>query len=412
MRRLSVVHVSTFDLAGGAEKVAWKLHNRLREAGHSSLLVVGCKLSDDPDVLEVDNAGRGRGPWRLLKVQLESRLGREYLDFPGSHRIPELVGRSWDVTHAHNLHGGYFDLAALPRLTRLTPTILTLQDMWLLTGHCAHSLGCGRWRTGCGACPDLTIYPAVPRDGTATNHRRKRRLLAGLDLHLATPGRWLLEVVQESYLAGRPIRHIPNLVDTSVFRPGDKAAARAALGLPSDRPIVFLPARLAFSNQWKNARMLDEAVRALADLRVLGLAFGDADDRSRDDLWIVPATVDESLVAEIHRAADVVISPSRADTSPLAILEAFATARPVVATRVGGIPELVEEGRNGLLVEPDDASGFAAALRTILTSPEDAARLGAEGLAGVPGRFDLDHVASVWLDWYAELADSSRRERR
>ena len=49
------------------------------------------------------------------------------------------------------------------------PVALTLHDEWLLTGHCAYTLGCERWRIGCGRCPDLTIYPAIRRDSTAEN---------------------------------------------------------------------------------------------------------------------------------------------------------------------------------------------------------------------------------------------------
>jgi hypothetical protein len=56
--------------------------------------------------------------------------------------------------------------------------MLTLHDAWLLSGHCAHSFDCQRWKTGCGECPDLDVYPASPRDATACNWRRKREILA------------------------------------------------------------------------------------------------------------------------------------------------------------------------------------------------------------------------------------------
>ena len=69
-------------------------------------------------------------------------------------------------------------------------------------------------------------------------------------------------------------RHIPNPVDTRFFRPGERSDARKALGLPQDRPIVLLPARLAFDNEYKAAWMLEEAVKALRDRNVLGVAFG------------------------------------------------------------------------------------------------------------------------------------------
>jgi glycosyltransferase involved in cell wall biosynthesis len=193
-----------------------------------------------------------------------------------------------------------------------------------------------------------------------------------------------------------------------VFFPGDVAAARASLGLPLDRRVVLLPARLAFENEYKDAWMLEAAIDALRDLGVLGVAFGRVDREPREGLHLLAETVDESRVAEAHRAADVVVYPSRAETSPLAILEAFATARPVVATHVGGVPELVTEGRNGFLVDRGDAAGFVTAVRRVLEAPQLAAELGAAGLADVRERHDLERVAAAWLDWYRELGERFR----
>jgi glycosyltransferase involved in cell wall biosynthesis len=408
---LRIVQISTSDLQGGAEKTAWKLHQRFREKGHWSRLVVGRKLSADPDVVQIAPL-RGRGPRGWMNRQREFRLGRQYVDHPGSHRIPEIVGEPWDVTHAHNLHGGYFDLAALRRLTKLAPTILTLHDMWLLTGHCAHPFSSDRWRVGCGSCPDLTIYPAIPRDSTRANLQRKRRLLRSAEFAIASPADWLLDRVAESYLDEKPRRHVPNPVDVNVFTPGDPAEARASLGLPLDRPIVLLPVWNASKSRFKDAPTFVKSIRALADLCPLGITFGD-EERTSNSVRVVQTSFDESRIAAYYRAADVVAVASRAETSPLTILEGFATARPVVATNVGGIPELVQDGRSALLVEPGDAGAFATALRNILESEELARRLGATGLEQARSRHALERVADMWLDWYAELAEEFRlREDR
>lgn len=411
MAPLRIVQINTGDVAGGAAKVARKLHEKFRERGHESILVVGWKQSSDPDVVVIDNSRAGRG-FRGRGLRLLESRGLQYLDHPGSHRVPELVGGDWDVTHAHNLHGGYFDLAALPDLSRRAPLVLTMHDMWLVTGHCGYSCGCERWRIGCGSCPDLTLYPAIPRDATRANLRRKGRVLDDVELTVTSPARWALDLARASYLGSKPTRHIPNPVDTRFFSPGDKSAARAALGLPQDRPIVLLPARLAFDNEYKAAWMLEEAVDALRDRRVLGVAFGAKDEEPREGLRILAESFDEAWVAEAYRAADVVVYPSRAETSPLAVIEALATARPVIATRVGGVSELVDDRRNGLLVDPGDAAGFARAIGSLLDAPELVRRLAEAGLANVRERHDLERVADAWLACYEELADGFRDSRR
>ena len=406
---MRIVHISTSDRAGGAEKSARKLHEVLQERGHSSLLVVGEKRSGDPSVVEIDNSQRGRGIRSRLKTAIEWRLGAQYLDFPGSHRIPELVGGPWDITHIHNLHGGYFDLAALPRLTQHAATILSLKDMWLLTGHCAHPLGCERWPGGCGACPDLGIYPAINADATRFNLWRKTRLLRNLPLAVSSPADWLLDCVAQSYLRDKPRRRIPNAVDTRYFSPGDSSEARRQLELPLDRPIILLPAHVAFQNRFKDATMFENAIQTLPEPRPLGLAFGSSDDRRSDDIWIRAPGHDESLVARYFRAADVVACPSHAETFSLTVLEAFATARPVVATRVGGHSEVIADGTTGLLVDQGDTRAFAAALKTLLEKPAFAAVLGAAALQEARRRYALEHVADLWLEWYEDLREKFPR---
>jgi glycosyltransferase involved in cell wall biosynthesis len=156
-------------------------------------------------------------------------MGLETYRYPATRRMLEALPHPPDLVHLHNLHGGYFDLRVLPGLSASLPVAMTLHDAWLLSGHCAHSMGCDRWRIGCGACPDLDIYPAVRRDATARNWTRKREIFAGSRLHVATPSRWLADKVRESILSPSlaELKVIPNGVDLESFRPGDRLAARA-----------------------------------------------------------------------------------------------------------------------------------------------------------------------------------------
>lgn len=100
---------------------------------------------------------------------------------------------------------------------------------------------------------------------------------------------------------------------------------------------------------------------------------------------------------------DVFVLPTRADNLPVAILEAMAIALPVVATRVGGIPELVVEGETGVLVEPDDPDGLGAALRSLLSDPALCSRLGSAGARRVEERFDAGTVASRMVSLYERV---------
>jgi glycosyltransferase involved in cell wall biosynthesis len=102
-------------------------------------------------------------------------------------------------------------------------------------------------------------------------------------------------------------------------------------------------------------------------------------------------------------ALDLFVLPTRADNLPIAVLEAMASAVPVIATHVGGLPELVVDGQTGLLVEPDDPASLAHALTTLLLDPERRAALGRAGALRVRERFDSEQIAAQMVALYREL---------
>jgi glycosyltransferase involved in cell wall biosynthesis len=446
---MHIVQVNTADKAGGAESVAWQLFHAYRRGGHRSSLIVGWKRSDDPDVVELVHDeyrdtwsrccsaaaarfGSALGPMpgiRHLQTALRlivgqprrcyhRQLGREDFDFPGTHCLGSALKQRPDILHCHNLHGGwlkdggYFDLAALPTLSRRFPVVVTLHDAWLLSGHCAHSFECERWKTGCGDCPDLSIYPAVKRDATAYNWRRKQAIFERSRLFVATPSRWLMDKVDGSMLKPGCIeqRVIPNGVDLAIFAPADKHRARLQLGLPREAKILVFAANGVKQNLWKDYKTMRAALARVAalmkDRPVLFVGLGDGaaeEDVGSVRIRFVPYEHDPSAVARYYQAADVYIHAARAETFPNTVIEAVACGIPVVATAVGGIPEQVIDGRTGFLVPAGDAEAMARQIVRLLEQ-ESVRRLmamEAEGLARE--RFDLRQQVRAYLDWYDSI---------
>jgi glycosyltransferase involved in cell wall biosynthesis len=112
-------------------------------------------------------------------------------------------------------------------------------------------------------------------------------------------------------------------------------------------------------------------------------------------------------VPDLLAASDAYVMSSRWEGSPNALLEALAGALPVAATEVGGVRDLVEEGRSGFLVPPGDSAALAAAMGRVMTlPPEERRRMGRCGLRSVQSRHDSQVVLEQWrrllLDaWYA-----------
>jgi len=387
---VKVLQVSTADRAGGAEAVALELHRGLRGRGHEAWLAVGYRRTDEEGVLEIGGAGsRRRRAVSDAGVLLDALRGHEDFRFPASRRVLELPPAPPDVLQLHNLHGGYFDLRVLPELARRVPTVATLHDAWLLTGHCAHPLASDGWLRGCGNCPHLDTYPALQRDGTAFNLARKRALYEGVELTVVTPSRWLMDMVERSVLAEAAVRRevIPNGVDLTVFAPGDGAQARAELGVAPDAKLVVFAAQGGRANEFKDHPTLAAALERLPDVEEVSLG----------DPAVPPAEVARWL-----RAADLYVHPSRADTFPSGVLEALAVGTPVVASAVGGIPEQVSD-ETGVLVEPGDPAALASAIEHLLADADLRARMDVAATGDARARFSLDRQLDAYLALYDRL---------
>jgi glycosyltransferase involved in cell wall biosynthesis len=158
-------------------------------------------------------------------------------------------------------------------------------------------------------------------------------------------------------------------------------------------------------------------VRALAELARPGEAViaGDGPDRPAVESEVrrlglesvVRLAGERNDVEELLAAADLFVLSSRSEGLPLSILEAMAAGLPVVASSVGGVPELVVEGETGLLVPPGDPHALAAAIERLLDDSALRRRLGAAGRTRVSEHFDLASARRAHLDLYRTvLADA------
>jgi glycosyltransferase involved in cell wall biosynthesis len=454
-RSLSILQVNSSDISGGAQRVAWNLTRAYRDRGYRSSLAVGYKDSTDPNVITIRHEKAVRG-WSFFWWTMHSRLRRldgngrpsrfarklaspkaildtlrgiEDFYFPGTWDLLNAPSFFPDILHCHNLHGGYFDLTALPYLSRRVPTVLTLHDGWLLSGHCAHSFGCERWRIGCGECPDLTIYPDIRRDATAQNWERKRQIYARSRFYVATPSKWLTEKVEQSILClgmmGRKV--IPNGVDLKLFHPAEPKQVRASLGLPQDAKIILFTANGIRANTSKDFRTMREAVeRVVSRLdgqRLLFIALGEdgpLEHVGQAEIRFVPYQKNPETVARYYQAADVYLHAAKADTFPTTILEALACGAPVVATAVGGIPEQVKGLRTendstnhygldeatGFLTSPGNAEEAAARIEQLLNDTSVHQQLSRNSVSDARRRFNLELQVDAYLNWYREILES------
>ena len=204
---------------------------------------------------------------------------------------------------------------------------------------------------------------------------------------------------------------VPSGVEADAFAvdAARRAAARRRYELADD---VCALAVVGALEHRKGHAVLLEALATLhgAGLRVLGA--GEGSERAALVARARALGLEETVrflgrvddVAELLAAADVAVMPSRHEGLGVAALEAMAAGLPVIASRVGGLPEAVGEGENGILVAPEDPRALAAAIARLTPDRELRQRLGAAGVRRVRERFTMAGMAAKTLDLYRRVA--------
>lgn len=273
-----------------------------------------------------------------------------------------------------------------------------------------------------------------------------KALRRGLVVHAHQPGtRWsavlpladrlvvVSEELRRAYerqgISPQRIRTVHNGVDVRQYAAGgDTEGTRRRLGIDHRAPVVLLPGRLS---RRKGQLDLVEAVPAI------GIAFPDAqyvfagadtaelDDLAAPDrhsmLEVLTARAAALGVAErahfvgavdampeLYATADVVVLPALADPLPLVIIEAMSAGKPVVASAVGGIPEMVVHGETGLLVPPDRPDALAGAVIELLADPDLRARMGRAGQARARSHFSIERYSAEMQDVLLAVAAGRR----
>lgn len=384
-----VLHLCIADDVGGAARSAYKIHKGVRALGVPSRMLVAFRFKDDPDV----RSFRPRA-WRAVDRvfrQLDRAVSVHSLLVPSTAWLLAHPWLAWaDVVQLYNLHGGWISQLALPLIARRKRVIYRLSDMWAMTGHCAFSAGCERFRVGCGHCPHLDDYPSLPRDTTALNWRIKDWLYRRSRFELVAPSTWIERLARESPLLGRyPVVRIPNGVDIGTFAPTPKAIARRELGLPEDGTLVLFSGTEARKGGALLALARERLAAAGVPVVFVTVGHDQSGESSRIDALHLGQIADDRKLARIYSAADIFALPARADNLPNTILEAFACGTPAVSFDVGGVRDAVRHLETGYLARSGDVGDLVAGIAALAQDSVLRLRLGGNALALARSEFSL-----------------------
>jgi glycosyltransferase involved in cell wall biosynthesis len=219
---------------------------------------------------------------------------------------------------------------------------------------------------------------------------------------------------------------LPHGVDTSSFRPaaeGERESVRRELGLPAGLLAVYTGRLLRGKGLFTLLDAFGDLARERPDVHLVLVGSGGAEALSVEDELRARASSEPLLgrvvfagrrerVADWLRAADLFVFPSVFEGLGISLVEALACGLPAIGSRTGGIVDVIDDGRSGLLVPPGDAPSLAQAMRQLLADAARRAEMGRVGRRDVLARFDERDAVAKYRALFASLDGAASRRPR
>lgn len=376
-RKIKILHVIDSLALGGMERVVIDVANGLDPARFAQTVCCISRRGAAADFLRAEvrciDLGKGAQADRLMPLKLARLLRAE----------------APDIVHTQSWSGIDTGLA---RLLARAPRLV----------HSEHGRN----------------YPYL-------DHEPLPRKLARRALyHLADAVFAISEEVREFYcretgFARARVQVIPNGMDVRRIDEADARGVRAELSLAADDFVIGTVARLdATKNTITLARAFAQLMEDRPDARWKLLVVGDGSERARLEEFIAAQGLQQAAiftgprqdVPRLLKAMNIFALPSLSEGMPITVLEAMAARLPVVATNVGALPTLVEEGVTGWLVAPQQPEALAAKLRWLWQYRPQADMFGAAGRQKVEREYGMDVMLRRYADLYHSVLQGRRLE--
>lgn len=431
---MRIVHLNTYDVAGGAARATFRLHSGLNAMGQDSHLVVCQKQSSDPYTHVVRAIAKDLALQSVLQHnELElnsfhlSALQHQYIDhnrtdvsnilfsfpYPGLDLTTLPIIQSADIIHLHWM-ANYQSPITLNALLQLgKPVVWTLHDMWPFTGGCHSSGHCTEYQTGCHHCPQLEQDPlGLP----AAVLQDKLQLLRAPNLTLVAPSKPIATVARQSQLfQSARVEVIHHAIDTHTFEPIDKTTAKQQIGLPPNARVIAFGSENGQQRSKGMAELIevfrlcqqDIQFRTVLEQQHLYLVCcGDSHpeiDHLHLPLVKMGVIHDDARLRQFYSAADVFVQPSLEESFGNMAIESLCCGTPVIGFDVGVAPEAIAPDEMGKVVPLGDIQAMANAVLDFALHPEKWQAMGEHCHRRATEQFSQQNQSQKVLALYRDL---------
>ena len=410
---MKIVHVNNIDLHG-ARFNGHNMQIDFNKRGISCKQFVIEKLGNDPNTISLSRSYEE--PFlRNLCMTTETDLSLRAMLYPYGWRLLNHPSfKRADVVHYHLLHNNMISYAMFPELSSAKPSILTIHDPWLLTGHCIHPINCVKWeRHECKDCPHLDRVFSMNEDNASYMWELKKAVFANLDIDLVVASKWMYDMVRRSPITShfKNVHLVPFGIDTSLFTTGrDKAAIRLRHGIPQENVALFFRSDPSLFKGLAYIQEMLEQMQTSVPITLLTVGQSGVVQPGRYGIIEKGWVDDEELMADLYAASDIFLMPSVAEAFGVMAIEAMATGLPVVVFEGTALPDVTFAPDCGIVVENNCAIRFAKIVERLVEYPEERQKRGCLARTLAVENYDTSKHYQVMLELYKEVAGRKRKQ--
>jgi glycosyltransferase involved in cell wall biosynthesis len=411
---MKVIHLNCQGNRGGAGRAVMRIHKSLVEEGVDSRVWIEDSFS---------GGWRVSGPrtkFQKIVTFIRARVNRFYRLFFRSENIvmhsPALLSSRWvklinesdaDIVNLHWIGGEMMSIADVSRIKK--PIVWTLHDMWGFCGaeHVSYD---DRWKVGY-----LSNNRPKNESGFDINRWTWNRKIKHWKnpIHLITPSSWLSSCANQSLIMHDwPSTIIPNPLNVNLWQPYEKGLTRKMFSFTDDSILIGFGGGEAPN---KGFDLLLDAMVLLSretNLKLKLIVYGQYEKidspRYSFPIQYMGVLQDDLSLCMLCNALDIIAVPSRNDNLPNIAVEAISCGTPIVAFKIGGLPDIVKHKETGYLAEPFSINDFAKGLEWTIS--QDTAAIRKKNYSRFVNKFSSTVVANKYIEIYQKIIKLNSRE--
>lgn len=420
---MKVVLINTSDSGGGAAIACKRLMEALTLEGIDVRMLVMTKKSQIVQIQAFKKskynkyASLFRFMYERLSFVFHEKDKSVRFAFSPANIGVDISNHPWikeaDIVHIHWINGGFLSLRSLNKLLEKKKNhVFTFHDMWLFTGGCHYAGDCINYETQCHHCQFLK-RPSE-NDLSSKVWNKKASLFKEKKLNIVCCSEWLAKTARKSsLLQNANIQNIPNPISLIEFKPKDKTETREKLQIPT-KDFVLLFGAANINDKRKGFVYLLDALKILKEknqikTKLTIAVFGKAKDFDPNQIPFPVINLGQisslEKMAEVYAMADLFILPSLEDNLPNTVMESLACGTPVVAFNIGGIPEMVEHKKTGIIVDKISAETLANGILKAIQSP-DIEKWSSNARHKVEEEYNQQAVAQKYIKVYNNIIET------